>query len=96
MASTAHASRVCLKLCLIYPVAWACYVYAVLTLPMNVAAALLRTLSGVKGRGVDELLASFFTLRGSGESDKELLRGLRETHRDQLEDSDSRYRVSAG
>lgn len=103
LASAGHVSKVCLKSCLIYPVAWACHIYAVLTLPINVTLAMLRSLAGMKGRGVDELLASFFLPGGvvAAENDKLLLQGLREKHgaavgalRDQLEDSESRYKVS--
>lgn len=103
LASAGHVSQVCLKSCLIYPVAWACHIYAVLTLPINVTLATLRTLAGTKERGVDELLASFFLPGGvvAAENDKLLLQSLREKHgaavgalRDQLEDSESRYKVS--
>lgn len=99
-----HVSKVCLKSVLIYPVAWCSYIYAMLSLPVNVTVAFTRTLAGVGGRGVDELLASFLLPGGvaAAESDKLLLQGLRGKHgaavgalRDQLDDSESRYKVRA-
>ena len=107
-AAVARGARHCLNALLVFPVAWAVHLVAVLMLPWNVGLALLRSLFSMKGVGVDELLKSFFVGGGFGgalakfEHDKTLLSGLRETHaaavgalREQLSDSESRYKVRA-
>ena len=100
MPRVAELSRVIAKSALIYPVAFSMHAYALLSLPFSVSAALFRSLTGVSGKGMDELFASQFAPGGAGESDTALLRGLREKHKlamaalhDQLDDSDSRYKV---
>ena len=100
MPRVAELSRVIAKSALIYPVAFSMHAYALLSLPFSVSAALFRSLTGVSGKGIDELFASQFAPGGAGESDTALLRGLREKHKlamaalhDQLDDSDSRYKV---
>lgn len=102
MVAAVEIARVCAKSALIYPVAFFIHAYALLVLPVNVLLALVRSLTGVGGRTVDELFASLFLPGGvsANEADTALLRGLREKHnlamaalRDQLDDSDSRYKV---
>ena len=100
MPRVTEVSRVIAKSALIYPVAFSMHAYALLALPFSVSAALFRSLAGVSGKGMDELFASQFAPGGAGESDTALLRGLREKHKlamaalhDQLDDSDSRYKV---
>jgi hypothetical protein len=100
MPRITEVSRVIAKSALIYPVAFFMHAYALLALPFSVSAALFRSLAGVSGKGMDELFASQFAPGGAGESDTALLRGLREKHKlamaalhDQLDDSDSRYKV---
>ena len=100
MPRVTEVSRVIAKSALIYPVAFSMHAYALLSLPFSVSAALFRSLTGVSGKGIDELFASQFAPGGAGESDTALLRGLREKHKlamaalhDQLDDSDSRYKV---
>ena len=100
MPRVTEVSRVIAKSAMIYPVAFSMHAYALLALPFSVSAALFRSLTGVSGKGIDELFASQFAPGGAGESDTALLRGLREKHKlamaalhDQLDDSDSRYKV---
>jgi len=100
MPRITEMSRVLAKSTMIFPVAFFMHAYALVTLPFSVSAALFRSLTGVTGKGIDELFASQFAPGGAGESDTTLLRGLREKHKlamaalhDQLDDSDSRYKV---
>jgi hypothetical protein len=59
-AAVARGARHCLNALLVFPVAWAVHLVAVVMLPLNVGLALLRSLFSMKGVGVDELLKSFF------------------------------------
>ena len=102
MVAAFEIARVCAKSALIFPVALFVYTYALVTLPFHVLLALFRSLTGVGGRTVDELFSSIMLPGGvsANEADTALLRGLREKHnlamatlRDQLDDSDSRYKV---
>ena len=102
MVAAFEIARVCAKSALIFPVALLVYTYALVTLPFHVLLALFRSLTGVGGRTVDELFSSIMLPGGvsANEADTALLRGLREKHnlamatlRDQLDDSDSRYKV---
>lgn len=98
-----RASKTCIKAASIFPVAFLYHLTALASLPVQVALAMARTIAGVKGRGVDELLASFFEARGKPGSveDVQLIEGLRERHgaamaavKEQLDDSETRYKVS--
>ena len=96
-------SKTCAKAAAIFPIAFLYHLTALASLPVQVALATARTIAGVKGRGVDELFASFFTPRGvraGSKEDVELIEGLRERHgaamaavKDQLDDSETRYKV---
>jgi hypothetical protein len=95
-----RVARVCLKSFATYPVAWIWHLYALVCLPITVTLALARTLGGVKGEGVDDVLGSFIHSRAPGDDDRKLLIGLREKHnvavaamKDQLGDSESRYKA---
>ena len=97
-----RASKTCIKAAAIFPVAFLYHLTALASLPVQVALATARTIAGVKGRGVDELFASFFTPRGTPGSveDVQLIEGLRERHgaamaavKEQLDDSETRYKV---
>ena len=79
------------------------HAYALLSLPFSVSAALFRSLTGVSGKGMDELFASQFAPGGAGESDTALLRGLREKHKlamaalhDQLDEQAERMAKQRG
>ena len=98
-----RASKTCIKAAAIFPVAFLYHLTALASLPVQVSLATARTIAGVKGRGVDELFASFFTPRGTPGSveDVQLIEGLRERHgaamaavKEQLDDSETRYKVS--
>ena len=95
-----RVAHVCLKSFATYPVAWIWHLYALVCLPITVTLALARTLGGVKGEGVDDVLGSFIHSRAPGDDDRKLLIGLREKHnvavaamKDQLGDSESRYKA---